>query len=146
MQHIIARIGVLVTAAVLVLTGAASAQADTSVARPETHKPAYFEFRDSHGDTFVFKLTDAAKIKEARNMLANGESRSVMGVIIKRSAPYNPPWSYHLDPKTVEFFDQATEVCDASIQYVEDHLDEVGGAFLPGNRWCPWSSELVREV
>ncbi|WP_433227073.1 hypothetical protein [Microtetraspora malaysiensis] len=37
-------------------------------------------------------------------------------------------------------------VCDATIPYVEDHLDEAGGAFLPGLVWCPWSSRLVREV
>jgi hypothetical protein len=34
------------------------------------------------------------------------------------------------------------EVCDASMTYVEDHLDEVGGAFLPGAQWCPWDSKL----
>jgi hypothetical protein len=30
--------------------------------------------------------------------------------------------------------------------YVEDHLSEAGGSFLPGNRWCPWSSVLTKEV
>ena len=26
------------------------------------------------------------------------------------------------------------------------YLDEVGGAFLSGNRWCPWCSRLLEEV
>lgn len=30
--------------------------------------------------------------------------------------------------------------------YVEKHLSDVGGAFLPGNAWCPWSSRLIAEV
>lgn len=63
-----------------------------------------------------------------------------------RWAPYNPRWSFHCDPATVGFFDVAIEVCDATLPYVEDHLDEAGGAFLPGAYWCPWSSKLTREV
>jgi hypothetical protein len=46
----------------------------------------------------------------------------------------------------VRFFEVAIEVCDATMPYVEDHLDEVGGAFLPGGYWCPWTSRLTREV
>lgn len=38
------------------------------------------------------------------------------------------------------------EVCDAAIGYVEEHLAEVGEAFLPGGRWCPWGSALIEEV
>ena len=40
----------------------------------------------------------------------------------------------------------AIEVCDASMQYVEDHLDEACGMLLPTCLWCPWSSKVVREV
>ena len=61
-------------------------------------------------------------------------------------APYNPRWSYHLDPASISFFQCAIEVCDASPQYVEEHLSEVGGAFLPGSTWCPWSSRVAEEV
>jgi hypothetical protein len=28
---------------------------------------------------------------------------------------------------------------------VEEHLVDVGGALLPGNRWCPWMSHLTVE-
>ena len=69
-----------------------------------------------------------------------------MGIIVKEQAGYNPAWSYHLDSETIQFFELAIEVCDASIRYVEEHLDEVGGSFLPNNQWCPWSSELTREI
>lgn len=58
----------------------------------------------------------------------------------------DPRWSSHLRPESISFFDQAIEVCDATIPYVEDHLDEAGGAFLPGNYWCLWTSRLVREL
>ena len=66
--------------------------------------------------------------------------------IVKRPAPWNPGYSFHIDPNTVSFFSMAIEVCDATIPYVEDHLDEACGPFLPGCMWCPWSSKLIREV
>jgi hypothetical protein len=99
-------------------------------------------------DQFVIELTDESKIQQARNIL-NGTEKDdthVLGRIIKRPAPYNPKWSYQLDPASISFFSYAIEVCDASIGYVEDHLDEAGGAFLPGLYWCPWSSRLVKEI
>ncbi len=74
------------------------------------------------------------------------ERPSMMGTIIKSKENYNPDWSYHLVPESVSFFDVAVELCDANMRYVEEHLDEVGGSFLPGNQWCPWSSRLTKEI
>jgi hypothetical protein len=97
---------------------------------------------------FVIEMTDPEDIAHARQLLA-GETTQlphIMGRIVKRTAPYNPAWSYHLQPASITFFDFSIEVCDATIPYVEDHLDEAGGAFLPGLWWCDWSSRLVREI
>lgn len=110
---------------------------------------ALFEMKQ-HGDpkTFVIELNDSSSIAHARKVLAGEETREihVHGRIIKQPKPYNPGFSYHLDPITIQFFEMAIEVCDASMSYVEDHLDEVGGAFLPGGHWCPWTSHLTREI
>jgi uncharacterized protein (TIGR03437 family) len=98
--------------------------------------------------TFIIRLTDTQKIQHARDILAGKSSDSphVIGTIVQAPACYSQPWSFHLDSTSISFFDFATEVCDASITYVEQHLAEVGGAFLPGNTWCPWGSKLVREI
>ena len=93
-------------------------------------------------------LTDTARIQEARD-IANGVQTGavrVMGVVVKAPAPYNPPWSYHLDPASLRFFECAIEVCDANPRYVEEHLDEVCGSLLPQCEWCPWSSRVVEEI
>ncbi|WP_437947411.1 hypothetical protein WME98_42625 [Sorangium sp. So ce296] len=97
---------------------------------------------------FIFEITDQAKIDEARKILSGEEPSKVhvMGRIVKAPKDYNPNWSFHLDPTTITFFAIAIEVCDADTQYVEDHLDEACGAFLPGCHWCPWASKLTREV
>ena len=121
----------------------------TAHAQANGRKPAYFVFRDVNvTNEFVIQLRDPSKIAHARAILAGTESDMVhvAGRIVKRPASYNPGWSYHLDPDSIEFFAFAIEVCDANMLYVEEHLDEVGGEFLPGNGWCPWSSELVREI
>ncbi|MBV8096339.1 MAG: hypothetical protein JO212_14995 [Acetobacteraceae bacterium] len=111
---------------------------------------AYFRFiqgRDP-GKSFVIKLTDPAKIEQARRILSGKETAQthVLGRIRKQPVPYNPGWDYHLDSDSIGFFEVAIEVCDANMQYVEDHLDEAGGPFLPGCFWCPWDSRLVEEV
>lgn len=117
---------------------------------PQTAPPspeAYFVFTDGK-DTFIFKLTDPKKIQEARDILSGKQKGKVhvAGTVVTKPAPYNQPWGYHLNPDTISFFENSVEVCDATIRYVEDHLAEVGGAFLPKNWWCPWTSRLVKEV
>ncbi|KAI7884484.1 uncharacterized protein EV154DRAFT_554901 [Mucor mucedo] len=110
---------------------------------------AYFAFK-THGttDEFVFKLTDDKRIKHARDLLsgATDDEPYVMGRIRKQTASYNPKYSFHLDPEAITFFNMAIEVCDATLPYLEEHLDEACGAFLPGCFYCPWTSKLTREV
>ena len=142
MPSITRKIGVMSAAAALaVLTAAAPATALQAA-------PAYFTMTDITRQQFVVQLTDPADIQHARDLLsgATDERPHLLGRIDKRTASYNPRWSYHFRPETVDFFEVAIEVCDASIPYVEDHLDEAGGAFLPGLVWCPWSSRLVNEI
>lgn len=107
-----------------------------------------FSFMQRQDQEFIFELTDPAKIAEAQAILSGKETLKVhvMGKIVKRQAPYNPNFHYHLDPASISFFAVAIEVCDANMGYVQEHLDEAGGAFLPGFFWCPWDSRLKREV
>jgi hypothetical protein len=110
---------------------------------------AYFAFETvERPGEFVFMLTDETLIAHARRILSDKEEHEVhvRGSIVKRQMPYNRPWSFHLDPTSIQFFATANEACDAPTQYVEDHLDEAGGVFLPRGQWCPWSSRLIREV
>ncbi|MEU6558725.1 BP74-related protein [Nocardia nova] len=109
---------------------------------------ADFAFTDHSGKEFVFRLTDEQRIAEARKIISGEQTDAVhiMGRIRKNRVDYNPNWSFHLDPETIHFFEMAIEVCDSEIEYLEDHLDEACGAFLPGCHWCPWASKLTREI
>ncbi|MGE8067065.1 hypothetical protein [Pseudomonas sp. NPDC089569] len=97
---------------------------------------------------FIIRLDDPAVIEQARAILRGEETAKVrvQGTVITRQAPYNPAWSFHLDPGSISFFELAAEVCDASTQHVQENLDRVGHDFLPEGRWCPWSSRLVSEL
>nr|WP_299506778.1 calmodulin [uncultured Rhizobium sp.] len=113
---------------------------------------AYFAFWQAspagHVNTFFFKLTDEDIIAEARSILADTSMtrRHVQGTINQSQAPYNPNWSFHLEPATIGFFERQIEVCDANMAHIDARLDEVGGSFLPHSFWCAWSSSLAVEV
>jgi hypothetical protein len=110
---------------------------------------AYFQVADASEDNrpFIIKLT-GENVRHARRIL-NGEENArvhVQGTIVKSAVDYNPGWSFHLDASTIGFFEMAIEVCDATMVYVEQHLDEVGGSTLPDCHWCPWSSRIIAEI
>jgi hypothetical protein len=132
--------------AIALAAGAGPAAAAVRDALPTG--PAYFEMTDVTHHVFVIEMTKPGDIEHARELL-RGETTDrphVIGRIVKRPAGYNRRWSYHVAPESAGFFDFAIEVCDATIPYVQEHLDEAGGAFLPGLVWCDWSSRLVREI
>lgn len=150
MRHLFTKAASLAAVAMLAFSAAPPAQATQGRegARDAAVAPAYFEMTDITRSKFVVKLVNEREINHARDLVsgATTEQPHVVGRIVKRKADYNPQWSFNYDPQTVGFFDVAIEVCDAPLPYVEDHLDEAGGAFLPGLVFCPWSSTLVREV
>ncbi|MBU0520762.1 calmodulin [Pseudomonas umsongensis] len=103
--------------------------------------------KDGSIQRFVFKLIDANKILHARRVISGEELTRVhlQGIIVQSSVDYNPGWEFHLEPSTVDFFENQIEVCDANLEYIKHHLDEVGGSFLPRSIWCPWSSSVIEE-
>lgn len=111
-------------------------------------KSTLFEVKDASGISFVIKLVDENKITHARRILSGDETMRihVQGIIVKEPASYNPGRMFHIDPATIDFFEMAMEVCDATVELIEADLGNVGGDFLPGNHWCPWSSQLIREI
>lgn len=129
----------------------AACQADKQTG-PKISIPAVAYFKVEGGsspdDVFIIELTDPDKIETARTLVNEYQTLQlhVGGTVVKEPADYNKPWQFHLDPASIYFFEMATGVCDATTSYVETHLDEAGGAFLPNLNWCPWTSKVVAEV
>lgn len=135
---------------------ASAALACTLFSASTSAETAYFSFVSTSGirsdaHEFVFGATDPKTIAQLRDIVldADGKTRHprITGQIVKGREGYNTEWPFHLIPETVRLTDgMETEVCDATPFEIEDNLHEVGGSFLPGNRWCPWSMRMVREV
>lgn len=115
MRRTITKFASIAAVSMFALTLAQPAQAVQNTGAGTTAASAYFEFTDGT-DTFVFKLTDSAKIQQARNILSGVETETVgvMGKVVKTPAFYNTPWKYQLAPNSVSFFGMAVEVCDAA--------------------------------
>ena len=87
-------------------------------------------------------------IKKARGIISGRitQGTSIEGDIVKEPVWYNKPWSWYLNSDSINFFQQSMEVCESSVVYLEEHLNEVGGAFLPKGHWCSWQSYPLEEV
>ncbi|GAB2690325.1 BP74-related protein [Kitasatospora kifunensis] len=152
MRRVLTKVGSLAAVSMMALALAQPAQAATqhssaSVRPADASSAAYFEFTDGT-DTMVIQLTDAAKIQQARNILSGAQTdpTHVMGTIVKSPAPYNQPWNFTLDPNSITFFSMAMEACDGNIAYANANLDQVGGSLFPHSTFCPWHSQLTREL
>ena len=65
--------------------------------RSEALPEAFFEVGEpTEPERFVFKLSDPARIAEARNLVGRLTWHS--GVVIKERVYYNRAWRYHLEP------------------------------------------------
>ncbi len=102
---------------------------------------AYFCVRDATGDSFVLRLVEQNKIDHARDVVRGIEEEIVHVATATMGGPiaWNPGWQFHIPPTAVYFFDQALEICDASIAGVDQ-----GGP--PASTWCPWTSEIFIEL
>ena len=82
-------------------------------------------------------LTEQDDIDIARQLLAGEEAPSIPnGLIVRGGSGVNEPWSWHIDPQSIEFADVTMEVCDGLPSHVEDGT-------LTSERYCPWSAEVV---
>ncbi|MEM1665102.1 MAG: hypothetical protein QXQ31_04010 [Zestosphaera sp.] len=55
---------------------------------------------------------------------------------------FNKPWSWHLDPDTVEVADATIELCDGMPSFVESELEYWLNVV---KRYCPWNTKVIAE-
>lgn len=87
--------------------------------------------------TYKIELATPELQQHARDLLAGEDVAGIPnGKVVRDSPGVNAPWSWHIDPATLEFADQTTEVCDGLPEYVEDGT-------VTSDYYCPWSAEIV---
>ncbi|MET0974416.1 MAG: hypothetical protein ABWX82_01940 [Leifsonia sp.] len=87
--------------------------------------------------TFRVELATDALVKHAQALLDGSDDAPIpVGRIVRDDPSVNAPWSWHIDPATLEFADFTTEVCDGLPEYVEDGT-------LTSDTYCPWIAKLI---
>jgi hypothetical protein len=108
----------------------------TACAGPPDDVPSVATF-DVEGQTFKIELVTPELVAHAKALLAGEEVPAIpVGRIVRDDPSVNTPWSWHIDPETVEFADFTTEVCDGLPEYVEDGT-------LTSDIYCPWIATVV---
>ena len=108
---------------------------------------AFFYFTDGF-DFGVFRTTDAATTRQARDLADQGEfvGNNFAATIILEQSAYNLGWSITFDPSSIFFWEFAFEVSDSTFRLIEENIDTVGDDFLPDNLWTPWASQVLWEL
>lgn len=90
------------------------------------------------GETYRILLTAPADIAVARDLLAGREVPRIPNGRVVRGGDggVNTGYSWHIDPRDLEWADVTTEVCDGKPSDVEAET-------ITSDRFCPWSAEVV---
>ena len=124
------RVAVLVvaaTAAILLLAGCTPAL---------KHPVATFQVAGD--ETYKIELITPALVKHAEELLKGEKVAAIpLGRVVRDSPGVNEPWSWHIDPKTLEFAEITIEVCDGLPSYVEDRT-------VTSPDYCPWSAKVIK--
>lgn len=89
-------------------------------------------------ETYKIELATPELIQHAKDLM-NGvteEGRIPNGVVVRDDPGVNAPWSWHIDPATLEFADATIEVCDGLPSFVEDGT-------VTSDYYCPWLTEII---
>ena len=103
----------------------------------------FFTFRVLD-ETFRVLMTNPYSIRDAINNYygLNDKSIPIGDLVDDRpgQSPYDGQWSWHMDSSSVAMTENAIEVCDGTLSFVEKNLDywvkDVG-------YYCPWGARVI---
>lgn len=122
----IAILTVAVSATVVMLAGCAS-----------TPKHPIATFEVDGGETYKIELVTPELVKHAEDLLDGAQIAAIpLGIVVRDAPEVNEPWSWHIDPATLEFADVTTGVCDGLPSHVEDNT-------ITSDQFCPWSAKVI---
>ena len=100
--------------------------------------PTVATFQVAGDQTYKVELATPELIQHAKDLMngATQQGRIPNGKVVRDDPGVNAPWSWHIDPSTLEFADATTEVCDGLPEYVEDEI-------VTSDYYCPWSAEVI---
>jgi len=94
------------------------------------------------GEEFRIRVSDETARAGIDQRLRSRERGVVIGSLVRGDGGFNRPWSWHLDPATVQAVDTAIELCDGRPGMVEADLDYWIGTV---RTFCPWGARVTRR-
>lgn len=99
-------------------------------------------------ECFILRLTDSARIAEARALLAPDAMPKIpIGRLRRGDGGFNRcgeyAWNWHMDPDSVHFAEMTIELCDGRPSFVEEALNYWVDTV---KTYCPWAARLRAEV
>lgn len=94
-------------------------------------------FQVAGEESYKIELITPALVKHAEQLLRGEHVAAIPLGRVVRTQGINAPWSWHIDPTTLEFADVTIQVCDGLPSYVEDHT-------VTSPDYCPWSARVIR--
>ncbi len=123
--------GTVLAAAIVVLVGCADDGPDNAAPGAAV---ATIQVVD---ETFKVELITPELVDHAEQLLAGEEIAGIpLGTVVRDDPGVNAPWSWHIDPATLEFADMTIEVCDGLPSFVEDGT-------VTSDQYCPWSAKVI---
>lgn len=90
--------------------------------------------------TFWIRASVPREDSALANRWRSNTTGVVMGKVVAGANTFNAPWSWHLDPATVQVVDMAMEWCDGRPSDVEEAMRD--GTWPPVS-YCPWGARVV---
>jgi hypothetical protein len=125
----------------LLLAGAAACESSPTENADDRRGTRTFVI-DVTGTRFTLRAADPEAIDALRARMRSGERGVILGRIQRGDGGFNAPWSWHIDPATVEVPDMSMELCDGQPSFVEENVDEFVDTV---KYYCPWSAKVVEE-
>lgn len=92
------------------------------------------------GERFYVRATSPDAVAALTARQQSGEVSVVLGEVKQGDGGFNAPWSWHLDPASVEVADAAMELCDGRPSFVQK---DVARWIAEARVFCPWSARVV---
>jgi len=91
------------------------------------------------GERFNIRATEPAAIADLEARRLSGARGVLLGTLVAGDGGFNSPWSWHLDPTSIEVADAAIELCDGRPSMVEEDT-----AYWIGTvgQFCPWGARV----
>lgn len=100
------------------------------------------QIHENTTERFKVLVRDPAKANELRQLMKGEKIGHVNGELREGDGGFNKPWSWHLDPDTVEVVEVSIELCDGTPSFVERELSYWLNVV---KRFCPWGARVVAE-